>query len=43
MLREDGHYTLFAPTNSAFEKLPAELQDKLYRGDACLKSESLFF
>ncbi|XP_064605989.1 LOW QUALITY PROTEIN: periostin-like [Liolophura sinensis] len=38
MLREYGHYTLFAPTNSAFDKLPMELQEKLYKGDACLKN-----
>ncbi|KAK5646943.1 hypothetical protein RI129_005407 [Pyrocoelia pectoralis] len=34
-IKPDGHYTLFAPTNDAFGKLPPLMVEKLLNGDAC--------
>ena len=39
MLKEDGQFTMFAPSNAAFEALSDEMMDKLLKGDACLTSE----
>lgn len=38
-LREEGHYTIFAPTDEAFEKLDGPTKQKLLRGDACALSK----
>jgi transforming growth factor-beta-induced protein len=37
-LRENGHYTIFAPTDEAFDKLDPAVKQKLLRGDACAVS-----
>ncbi|RZC39086.1 transforming growth factor-beta-induced protein ig-h3 [Asbolus verrucosus] len=34
-LRENGHYTIFAPTDEAFDKLEPSAKQKLLKGDAC--------
>ncbi|XP_031358607.1 transforming growth factor-beta-induced protein ig-h3-like, partial [Photinus pyralis] len=34
-IKPDGHYTIFAPTNDAFGKLPPLMVEKLLNGDAC--------
>jgi uncharacterized surface protein with fasciclin (FAS1) repeats len=39
-LRENGHYTIFAPTDEAFDKLDPAVKQKLLRGDACAVSKS---
>ena len=31
----EGHFTLFAPTDAAFEKIDKSLIEKLIRGDGC--------
>ncbi|XP_044753028.1 transforming growth factor-beta-induced protein ig-h3 [Coccinella septempunctata] len=36
--KDEGHYTVFAPTNEAFDKLEQSTRDKLLRGEACAKS-----
>jgi len=33
--KPDGHYTLFAPTNAAFQKLNGDTKEKLLTGKAC--------
>lgn len=37
-LEEDGHFTVFAPSNTAFDKLDAGLRSKYLRGQACANS-----
>ncbi|XP_044266983.1 transforming growth factor-beta-induced protein ig-h3 [Tribolium madens] len=37
-LRLNGHYTIFAPTDEAFNKLEPAAKQKLLRGDACAVS-----
>ena len=39
VLREKGQFTVFAPTNRAFEALNDGMMDKLLQGDTCLNSE----
>ncbi|KAF5281283.1 hypothetical protein FQA39_LY05169 [Lamprigera yunnana] len=34
-IKEDGHYTIFAPTDEAFNKLSDATRERLLRGDAC--------
>lgn len=36
--KDDGHYTLFAPTDAAFNKLDESTKQKLLKGDACANS-----
>ncbi|KAL3283362.1 hypothetical protein HHI36_006510, partial [Cryptolaemus montrouzieri] len=36
--KDEGHYTIFAPTNEAFDKLDAATKQKLLNGEACAKS-----
>lgn len=38
LFKPDGHYTLFAPTNEAFNKLDENLKQKILKGDACASS-----
>lgn len=40
IFKEDGHYTLFAPTDTAFNKLDESTKQKLLKGDACANSKS---
>ncbi|PSN55982.1 hypothetical protein C0J52_02154 [Blattella germanica] len=35
-LKEPGHMTIFAPTDSAFEKLDSTIRSRLMQGDACI-------
>ncbi|XP_023708109.1 transforming growth factor-beta-induced protein ig-h3, partial [Cryptotermes secundus] len=35
-LKEPGHLTIFAPTDSAFEKLDPTVQSRLLQGEACV-------
>ena len=37
--KTDGHYTLFAPTNAAFDKLAADTKEKILNGEACAASK----
>ncbi|XP_063903324.1 transforming growth factor-beta-induced protein ig-h3 [Zophobas morio] len=37
-LRDNGHYTIFAPTDEAFDKLTPAVKQKLLRGDSCAVS-----
>lgn len=39
VFKDDGHYTLFAPTDEAFSKLDESTKQKLLRGDACASSK----
>ena len=39
-LKEPGHITIFAPTDSAFEKLDPSVRSRLLRGEACAGSKS---
>jgi len=34
-LAEDGHYTVFAPSNLAFDKLQPSVKDKVLSQDGC--------
>lgn len=40
VFKDDGHYTLFAPTDNAFNKLDESTKQKLLKGDACASSKS---
>lgn len=40
-LRDNGHYTIFAPTDEAFDKLTPAVKQKLLRGDSCAVSKYL--
>uniref|UniRef100_A0A8C7JZU8 Transforming growth factor-beta-induced protein ig-h3 n=1 Tax=Oncorhynchus kisutch TaxID=8019 RepID=A0A8C7JZU8_ONCKI len=37
MLESDGHYTVFAPTNEAFEKIPPEMLTRILEDPVALK------
>ncbi|XP_010862592.1 transforming growth factor-beta-induced protein ig-h3 isoform X3 [Esox lucius] len=37
MLESDGHYTVFAPTNEAFEKIPPEMLNRILGDPVALK------
>ncbi|KAL5016813.1 hypothetical protein ScPMuIL_006402 [Solemya velum] len=37
VLREDGQYTLLAPTDEAFNRMDENLRQELLRGEACLE------
>ena len=39
-LKEPGHITIFAPTDSAFEKLEPSVRSRLLHGEACVGSKS---
>lgn len=39
IFKDDGHYTLFAPTDAAFNKLDESTKQKLLKGDACAGSK----
>lgn len=41
LLKNDGHYTIFAPTDAAFDKLDESTRQKLLNGDACALSKFL--
>jgi uncharacterized surface protein with fasciclin (FAS1) repeats len=38
-LGQSGHWTVFAPTEEAFERLPGDMLNRLLEGDACVDSE----
>lgn len=40
MLESDGHYTVFAPTNEAFEKIPPEMLNRILGDPVALRGES---
>lgn len=42
LLKDDGHYTIFAPTDVAFNKLDESTRQKLLKGDACALSAYFF-
>ena len=39
MLESDGHYTVFAPTNEAFEKIPPEMLNRILGDPVALKGD----
>jgi len=39
-LKEPGHMTIFAPSDSAFEKLDPTVRSRLLQGEACVGSKS---
>ena len=41
LLRHEGQYTLFAPTNEAFEKLSPNLRENVLQGENCLTGGNL--
>lgn len=42
-LGQPGHYTLFAPTNKAFESLGSEVVERLQRDKEVLKGKADFY
>lgn len=36
--KDEGHYTVFAPSNEAFDKLESSVKAKLLKGEACSKA-----
>ncbi|KAK9869588.1 hypothetical protein WA026_003339 [Henosepilachna vigintioctopunctata] len=36
--KNDGHYTVFAPTNEAFDKLDPTTKQKILKGESCARS-----
>lgn len=42
-LGQPGHYTLFAPTNEAFESLGSEVLERLQRDKEVLKGKPDFY
>lgn len=42
-LGQAGHYTLFAPTNEAFEKLGVDVLERIQSDKQALKGRTAFF
>lgn len=41
MLEEEGQYTVFAPTNEAFEKIPQETLNRILGDPVALRGDQL--
>lgn len=39
MLEEEGHYTVFAPTNEAFEKIPRQTLTRILGDPVALRGD----
>lgn len=39
LLEEEGHYTVFAPTNEAFEKIPQQTLNRILGDPVALKGD----
>jgi hypothetical protein len=42
-LKESGHLTIFAPTDSAFKKLDPTVYSRLLQGEACIESKYFMY